>query len=239
VKRDFGSEVRVLSELVRVGFTPPGTLEFPRGSQLLLIGPPGTVKASFALRYLSSRLKEKELGIYTTTVWTPHQVRETVVKFCGKAAAKQLRIVDGVSCVTSQASKEPIALQSLFNLNLISLTLLQTMSDLGSGHLCIDSLSTLMTYAEPTAVLKFYQVLSARAKVQQITGIYLLEEGVHDPEIVAALRFSADGVLEVREIEVKEELQHLIRLAYVRGHCVNNRYLLFSEKGPYKEYNTS
>lgn len=220
-----------------MSFTPANTLEFPRGSQLLLIGPPGTVKAAFAIRYLSSRLKQKEIGIYATTVWTPKQVREAAIRFCGKVRAKTLRVVDGVSCVTSQASEEPIAFQSLFNLNLISLTLLQTMSDLENGHLCIDSLSTLMIYAEPTAVLKFFQVLSARAKDHKITGIYLLEEGVHDPEIVAALRFSADGVIEVREVEVKGALHHLIRLAYVRGHRVNNRSLLFSENGPYQEFN--
>ncbi len=225
-----------MSDLVHVSFTPANTLEFPRGSQLLLIGPPGTVKAHFAIRYLSSRLKQNEAGIYATTVWTPKQIRETTIGFCGKVKAKQLRVVDGVSCVTSQPSDEPIAFQSLFNLNLISLTLLQTMSDLKNGHLCIDSLSTLMSYAEPTAVLKFYQVLSARAKNLKITGIYLLEEGVHDTEIVAALRFSADGVIEVREIEDKGTLLHLIRLIYVRSHLVNNRCLLFSEKEPYKEF---
>jgi KaiC/GvpD/RAD55 family RecA-like ATPase len=226
----------MLSELIQVSFTPTGTLEFPRGSQLLLIGPPGSVKATFAIRYLSSRLEQKEIGVYATTVWTPKQVRAAAIGYCGKVKAKQLRVVDGVSCVTSQASEEPITFQSLFNVNLISLTLLQTISDLKNGHLCIDSLSTLMTYSEPTAVVKFYQVLSARAKDAKITGIYLLEEGVHDPQIVAALRFSADGVLEVREIEVNGALRHLIRLSYVRGHRVNNRYLLFSEKEPYEEF---
>ncbi|MFX1474787.1 MAG: RAD55 family ATPase [Promethearchaeota archaeon] len=225
-----------MSDLIQVSFAPTGTLQFPRGSQLLLIGPPGTVKASFAIRYLSSRLKQNELGVYATTVWTPKQVREAAIGYCGKVKAKLLRVVDGVSCVTSQASEEPLAFQSLFNMNLISLTLLQTMSDLENGHLCIDSLSTLMTYSDPSAVLKFYQVLSARAKDSRITGIYLLEEGVHDPAIVAALRFSADGVLEVREIEVNGALRHLIRLSYVRGHRVNNHCLLFSEKEPYEEF---
>jgi KaiC/GvpD/RAD55 family RecA-like ATPase len=194
------------------------------------------VKATFAIRYLSSRLKQKEVGVFATTVWIPKQVRAAAVGFCGKVKAKLLRVVDGVSCVTAQASEEPIAFQSLFNLNLISLTLLQTISDLEKGHLCIDSLSTLMAYAEPTAVIKFYQVLSARAKDLKITGIYILEEGVHDPEVVAALRFSADGVFEVREIDLKGELRHLIRLAHARGHLVNNQWLLFSEKGAYEEF---
>jgi len=158
----------------------------------------------------------------------PQQVRELASQYCGKAA-KELRVVDGVSCITAQPPSEPFALRSLSDLNVISLVLLQAIEGLEQGHLCIDSLSTLMTYSPPTSVLKFTQVLGAKAKALGVTSLYLLEGGVHSPEIVASLRLSLDGVIETRELEVEGCLRHLVRLAYVRGVRVDSRWLLYAD----------
>ncbi|MFX1318377.1 MAG: RAD55 family ATPase [Promethearchaeota archaeon] len=219
-------------DLISPTFVPQGAFELPRGSQLLLIGPPGVVKTTLALRYLADRLKVKEPAVFATTLWSPAQIRQTLSQIGGKPVASQLRIADGVSCVTAQPSKEPYSFQNLYDLNTISLLLLQAIADLENGHLCLDNLTTLMTYSAPLSVIKFLQVLCARVKDRGVTGIYLLEEGVHTNDVVATLRFSVDGVIEICDEEDKSQLRHKIRLHHLRGTRVDTRWLIYNETKP-------
>ena len=219
-----------MSDLITLGFTPKKGFQIPRGSQLLLIGPPSVVKTHFALRYLADRLQAKESAAYSTTLWSPKQIRELLSQISGKQSASQLRIADGVSCVTAQPSSEPYSFKNLYDLNTINLVLLQAIADLENGHLCLDNLTTLMTYSAPLSVIKFIQVLCARVKNRGVTGIYLVEEGVHAKSIVATLRFTVDGVIELQDEETKGRLVHKLRLAHLRGTKVDSRWLVYDEK---------
>jgi KaiC/GvpD/RAD55 family RecA-like ATPase len=218
-----------MSEFITLDFLPKGALEIPRGSQILLIGPPSVVKTSLALRYLSDRLKAKEPAVFATTLWSPQQIRKTLSTFGGKEVVSQLRIADGISCVTAQTSSETYSFQNLYDLNTINLVLLQAIADLDNGHLCLDNLTTLMTYSAPLSVIKFIQVLCARVKNRGVTGIYLLESGVHAQSIVATLKFTVDGMIEVQDEEVKDRLVHKIRVAHLRGTTVDSRWLTYSD----------
>jgi KaiC/GvpD/RAD55 family RecA-like ATPase len=218
-----------VSELIKLGFTPKEGYQIPRGSQLLLIGPPSVVKTHFALRYLVDRLQAKEPAAYATTLWSPKQIRELLGQIGGKQSASQLRIADGISCVTAQPSSEPYSFKNLYDLNTINLVLLQAIADLENGHLCLDNLTTLMTYSAPLSVIKFIQVLCARVKNSGVTGIYLIEEGVHANAIVATLRFTVDGVIEIQDEETKGSLVHKVRLAHLRGIRVDSRWLAYNE----------
>ena len=133
-----------------------------------------------------------------------------------------------MSCVTARPSSEPYSFQNLYDLNTINLVLLQAIADLEEGHLCLDNLTTLMTYSAPVSVIKFIQVLCARVKNRGVTGIYLLEAGVHEKEIVATLSFSVDGVLQIQEEEEKVGLIHKIRLAHLRGAQVDSHWLIYN-----------
>ncbi len=221
-----------MSEFIKISFAPEGALRIPRGSQLLLVGPPGVVKTSFALHYLSDRFKVEEAGIFATTLWTPKQIREKVQQFSGKKDSVELRIVDGISCVTACPSSETFAFQNLYDLNTINLVLLQATTGMEKGHLIVDNLTTLMTYSSPLSVIKFLQVLCARVKDRSITGLYLLEAGVHDADIVSTLRFSVDGVIEVNDEEQQHQMIHKFRLAHLRGTQVDTRWLRYHEKKP-------
>ncbi|MFX1582132.1 MAG: RAD55 family ATPase [Promethearchaeota archaeon] len=218
-----------MSDIITPGFTPKGAFKIPRGSQLLLIGPPSVVKTSLALRYLTDRMKANEPAVFATTLWSPQQVRETLSKLGGKDVVSQLRIADGVSCVTAQPSTETYSFQNLYDLNTINLVLLQAIADLDNGHLCLDNLTTLMTYSAPLSVIKFIQVLCARVKNRGVTGIYLLESGVHTQSIVATLQFTVDGLIEIQDEEVKDRLVHKLRIAHLRGTTVDSRWLIYSD----------
>ncbi|MFW9831851.1 MAG: RAD55 family ATPase, partial [Candidatus Thorarchaeota archaeon] len=171
-----------------------------------------------------------EPGVYATTLWSPVQIRETIALFAQKNQISKLRVVDGISCVTAQVSKEPYTFQNLYDLNTINLVLLQTIAGIEYGHLCVDNLTTLMTYSAPLSVIKFLQVLCARVKDQGVTGLYLLESGVHTNEIVTTLCFSVDGVIEIDDEEVDNSIQHRLRLAHLRGIQADTRWMLYDEK---------
>ncbi|MFX1244480.1 MAG: RAD55 family ATPase [Promethearchaeota archaeon] len=204
----------------------------PRGSQLLLLGPPGVAKTLFAIRYLADRIEKNEPCVFATTLWSPDQVRFSISQHLAKNTQSDLLVVDGVTCITAQASAEPYAFQNLYDLNTINLILLQAIADAQNGHLCIDNLTTLMTYSAPHSVIKFLQVLSARVKDHGVTGIYLVESGVQTREILRTLQFSVDGMFEVRDEEVEGRLVHRLRLAHLRGIQVDTRWLTFQEKTP-------
>lgn len=223
-----------ISDLITLDFAPKGTLEIPRGSQLLILGPPGVVKTALALRYLADRLQNDEPALFATTLWSPMQVRDTINQFGEKKFKSSLNIVDGVSCVTAQSSKETFAFQNLYDLNTINLVLQQAIATMKNGHLCLDNLTTLMTYSSPLSVIKFLQVLCARVKDSGVTGLYLLETGVHTGEVVNTLRFSVDGVIEVQDEEEKNQLVHKIRLAHLRGIQVDTCWLVYNRMKPIK-----
>lgn len=169
-----------------------------------------------------------------TTLWTPEQIRKTFSYYIKSQKNSKMRIVDGVSCVTAKPSKESFALQNLYDLNTINLVLLQAIADIEKGHLCIDSLTTLMTYSAPVSVIKFLQVLCARVKNHGVTGIYLLEEGVHEKELVTTLRYIVDGVIEIRDQESTGSIMHQVRFAHARGVRTNTKWLIFHKDEPLK-----
>ena len=218
-----------MSETFHLGFMPKGLWQIPRGSQLLLIGPPGVAKTRFALRFFADRMDHSESCVFATTLWTPTQVRSTFTQHHSKRNTPELLVVDGVTCVTAQASSEPFAFQNLYDLNTINLILLQAVASAENGHLCIDNLTTLMTYSAPVAVIKFLQILCARVKDMGITGLYLIEEGVQAEEILSTLRFSVDGVFEIRDEEIDGKIVYKIRLAHLRGVQVDTRWLNFQD----------
>ncbi len=218
-----------MNKLIHLAFAPTGALQIPRGSQLLIIGPPSVVKTLIALRYLADRLKAGEPAVFATTLWSPKQIRDSLHRMGESQVVTKLRIADGISCVTAQPSQEPYSFQNLYDLNTINLVLLQAIADLENGHICLDNLTTLMTYSSPLSVIKFLQVLCARVKTKGVTGIYLIEEGVHAETIVATLRFVVDGVLEIQDEEEKDRLKHKIRLTHLRGTQVDSRWLKYNE----------
>ena len=203
--------------------------QLPRGSQLLLVGPPGIAKTHFALRYFANRMDQSESCVFATTLWSPKQVRSAFSQYSSKSNKAELLVVDGVTCVTAQASSEPFAFQNLYDLNTINLILLQAVASAENGHLCIDNITTLMTYSAPVAVIKFLQILCARVKDMGVTGLYLIESGVQAKEVLSTLRFSVDGVFEIRDEEIGGEIVHKMRLTHLRGVQVDTRWLIFQD----------
>jgi len=58
--------------------------------------------------------------------------------------------------------------------------------------------STLLLYIPADLVVRFIPILIAKCKQAKSTQILILEEGVHDQEIVNTLSYLSDGVIEMK-----------------------------------------
>ena len=63
---------------------------------------------------------------------------------------------------------------------------------------CIDSLSLLLLYAEFRTIVRFVHALRGRIDVSNGLGVVVLDESMHDPQVLFALESICDGRIEVR-----------------------------------------
>jgi hypothetical protein len=73
-------------------------------------------------------------------------------------------------------------------------------------RLCISSLSTLLMYSSLQAVFRFMHVLTARVSVTGALCACVVEEGMHDPQTVSALKPMFGAVIEVK---IENDMQWL------------------------------
>ena len=74
-------------------------------------------------------------------------------------------------------------------------------------QLNINSLSTLLMYSNIKTVFRFLQVFTGRIKAAGGLGIYVIESGVHDMQVIAALSQLFDGKIEIKSEKDKNFLR--------------------------------
>jgi hypothetical protein len=65
-------------------------------------------------------------------------------------------------------------------------------------QLHIISISTLLMYSNIQTVFRFLHVLTGRIKMANALGIYVMETGMHDPQVITAIKLLCDGMIEVK-----------------------------------------
>src|SRR4030067_3161459 len=74
-------------------------------------------------------------------------------------------------------------------------------------QLNINSLSTLLMYSNINTVFRFLQVFTGRIKAAGGLGIYVIESGVHDMQVITALSQLFDGKIEIKSEKDKNFLR--------------------------------
>ncbi|HID72853.1 TPA: hypothetical protein EYP38_02825 [Candidatus Micrarchaeota archaeon] len=70
----------------------------------------------------------------------------------------------------------------------------------GKGlRVVFDSLSTFVLYNPQDSIRKFLRVIEGRLKDADATAIYLVEEGVHDKQLLSLLEHGMDEVITIEE----------------------------------------
>ena len=178
---------------------------FPENSTILLRGSPGTGKSTLSQQFITSGLNSKQVGIYITLDTSPDEIISNMKRF-GQidrfVSSSQIIFIDAYSWKVGGGRSEEWkkVLQGGLDINSLNVLLSEILKKLSEKEKrsVFDSVSTMLLYIPPELVIRFIPILIAKCKQARSTQVLILEEGVHDSEIVNTLSYLSDGVIEMK-----------------------------------------
>ncbi len=178
---------------------------FPDNSTILLRGSPGTGKSTLCQQFIINGLKSQQPGVYIALDTSPDDIVNNMKRFNGiekHIKDHSMMFLDAYSWKTGGAKDEEWkkVLRGGLDINSINVTLSDMLKKLDDKdkRSAFDSVSTLLLYIPAEIVVRFIPILIAKCKQAKSTQILILEEGVHDAEIVNTLSYLSDGVIEMK-----------------------------------------
>ncbi|MDG6990373.1 MAG: hypothetical protein JRM99_03005 [Nitrososphaerota archaeon] len=176
----------------------------PKGSLVLVLGPPGAGKSIFGKLFLHSGLDggDGESAFLVSTSESEQDIGDTMGMFkWTQGVPERLRVLDCYSWrLGGKRSKYSAPLSSL---NDVSLTLGKLLEDskvtpARDERLVVDSFTDFVRYVGVDKSLRFLDYLRLKLRELGVTGLLLLEEGVHAPRTIAAVEYSTDGTVKMK-----------------------------------------
>ncbi|MFQ5762254.1 MAG: RAD55 family ATPase [Candidatus Bathyarchaeia archaeon] len=191
--------------------------EIPNGTSIFMVGPPGAGKTSITIDLSRSLLNRGIPCVYVTLNQDPQEVRANIVGSSRNEKAKDMLVlVDGYSWRWGE-SNEPYRIKSLTNLNDLTIRFFTACENIGPKlFFVIDSVSNCLIYNSENEVVRLLDVYMAKARASGHIGIFMAEEGIHDPSFYKMLYHMADGVIEVNTKD-DDTLTRILRIAKFRG----------------------
>lgn len=191
--------------------------EISPSTNLMLIGPAMSGKSVLARTFLHANLK-RGAAIFITTKDTGENILDWFGANNLEVDMSKFGIVDCVSRTlgmeTYVEDTENIKrVSSPFDLTGISVKVNEFLEyfwkEQNIKNICIvvESLSTLLMYSNVLTVFRFLHVFTSRIKSVGATCLYVLEEGMHEPQIMATLKQFFQGVMAIQEAGGKKTVQ--------------------------------
>ncbi len=197
----FSSGLDVLDGLVGNGY--------PDRSAILVVGPPGVGKEALGYWFLRSGLMQGDFGLYVTRL-SVGEVWQDIKGFG----------IDGWQ-------REPLWFASeggqikcnLNDLAALSFNIKEALKKNADRKIRVvtDVLSPLLMLNPPETIYKFFSQLSSDLKQYDAVLLATIEEGMHQPQIIAAMQQLFDGVMELRLYEQGLSVVLLFRIRKMRG----------------------
>lgn len=193
---------------------------FPENSTILIRGAPGTGKSTLSQQFMTSGLSASQPGIYITLDNSPDDIIKNMKRFGkiqGFLSNNTFIFLDAYSWKIGGGKNETWkrVLQGGLDINSLNVMLSEILKKLNEKdkRSVFDSVSTLLLYIPADLVVRFIPILIAKCKQSKSTQILILEEGVHDEEIVNTLSYLSDGVIEMK----MEGPKRSMRITKMRG----------------------
>ena len=180
------------------------------GTNILVTGPALTGKRRLALEVLAAGAAAGEGSVVITTRDGADRVRSEFRSLLSEPEAATLGVVD---CVSRQQGGSPTDSETvryaasptdLTGIGIAFSELVETFyteHDLRRNRVLLDSVSTLLTYADLQTVFRFLHVLTNRVADADALGVHVVDSTAHDAEAMNTLKQLFDGVVEVTEAE--------------------------------------
>lgn len=185
-----------LDQIMEGGYLNPGNI--------MVLGPTGNEKAAFAYHYAACANPKKELTIIINADSNPQAIEE-------KASAMGLNIKHAyfIDCYSQTLGtikdQEPNERCTIISgpgaLNDVSLAIKDMMVKAAGKkiRMIFFSLSTFVLYNPQDSIVKFLKVVEGRLKNADGTTLYLVEEGVHDRQLLSLLEHGMDEKIVLTE----------------------------------------
>ena len=168
---------------------------------VLVVGTPGSGKSTLGKQFLFDSLAKEKPAVLVDTFEPLELAKETMVSFeWDGGLLDRMIFFDCYSWRTGVAREK-------YSGNPANLTELSiALSDLlkneinheARARLVIDSFSDFVINAGPDQARKFLESVKARLAERRVTSILILEEGLHEDRVNAAVEYITDGTIRMR-----------------------------------------
>jgi KaiC/GvpD/RAD55 family RecA-like ATPase len=197
-----------------------GSDGYPDKSTILVIGPPGIGKEALGYWFTHTGLVQNDFCLYTTRLSTREVLQD--VKAFNVDFSKRVPF-----WFASQGGQLKFDVNDLASLSHNIKDVLKKNAD-RRIRVVTDVVSSLLMLNQPDTIYKFLTQLFADVKQYDSVVLATLEEGMHPPNVVAAMQQLFDGVVELRLYEEGLRVLPLLRIRKMRGVPPQPRYYNFS-----------
>ena len=175
----------------------------------MVVGPPGIGKEAIGYWFTQSGLMEKDFCLNVTRLPTREVLQD--VKAFGIDFSQQ-----GPFWFSSEGGEVKFDVNDLSGFSINTKEILKKNSD-RRIRVVIDVISSLLMLNPPETIYKFLTQLFVAVKQYDAVLVAMLEEGMHPPNVLAAMQQLFDGVIELRLYEEDLKVLPLLRIRKMRG----------------------
>jgi len=194
-----------LDVIMEGGYLNPGNV--------MLLGPTGGEKEALAHHFAAAADQKKEMVLIINADATPDSIREKAGAIGLDLKGPNVFFIDCYSQTLGQKKElQPtencIYISGPGALNDISIALNEATKRSAGKRIRVifHSLSTFVLYNPKESITKFLQVIEGRLKNADATTLFMVEEGVHERQLLSLLEHGMDERLILRETGGKFEL---------------------------------
>jgi circadian clock protein KaiC len=198
-----------------------GSDGYPDRSSILVVGPPGIGKEALGYRFTQTGLVQNDFCLYNSRLSSKEVLQDT--------KAFNIDFSQRVPFWFASDSKQGLKFD-INDLAGLSFNLKDLLRQNGTRRIRIvtDVLSSLLMLNPPDTIYKFLTQLFVDVKQYDSVFLATLEEGMHPPNVLAAMQQLFDGVVELRLYEEGLRVLPLLRIRKMRGVAPHPGYYNFS-----------
>jgi circadian clock protein KaiC len=172
-----------------------------KGTLCVLLGPPGAGKSILGKRFIYTGVHGGKDAFLVSTTQSESEVFQMMKDFNWNDGAERLHILDCYSWRFGSGHGKYWARAG--SLTDVSVTLSRMLDDVGirpedDSRIVIDSFTDFIKNAGLDRALRLLDSFRGKLKAREMTGLLVLEEGVHDEKTNSSVEYATDGTIKMK-----------------------------------------